>query len=157
MRSTAPILLQPVLGQFASPYFVLGRQQRSTYIQVLLALLAPSGLVWLATWPRTRSGGVSSHGLHNEGSRRVQVLHVHPLVDGMDIAHPAAQVGDLEPPLREDIRIGAAPRGPRRQGATDPARRLGDQPDDGRLIGHVEALILPVYPSLEARPVQAVF
>src|SRR6266852_1716197 len=87
MRSTAPILLQPVLGQFASPYqlsprltagpfgsksHVLGRQQRSTYIQVRLALLAPSGvavraegrspearagLIWLATWPRTQSGG----------------------------------------------------------------------------------------------------
>src|SRR5262249_5238372 len=41
----------PALGQFASPYFVLGRLQRSTYIQVRLALQAPSGLVWLATWP----------------------------------------------------------------------------------------------------------
>src|SRR5713226_2984617 len=38
-----------VLGQFASPYFVLGRQQRSTYTHVRLALLASSGLVWLAT------------------------------------------------------------------------------------------------------------
>src|SRR2546422_3854214 len=51
MRSTAPIVLRPVLGQFASPYFVLGRQQRSTYTHVRLALLAPSGLVRLATRP----------------------------------------------------------------------------------------------------------
>src|SRR2546422_9413095 len=93
-----------VLGQFASPYqlssrlaagplsskcHVLGRQQRSTYIQVRLALLAPSGvvvraegrspearagLIWLATWPRTQSGGgVNPHGLHDEGGRGVQV------------------------------------------------------------------------------------
>src|SRR6266849_2301079 len=46
-----PTIQVKVLGQFASPYFVLGRQQRSTYTHVRLALLAPSGLVWLATWP----------------------------------------------------------------------------------------------------------
>ncbi len=43
-----------VLGQFTSPYFVLGRQRRSTYTYVRLAPLAPSGLVWLATWPSTQ-------------------------------------------------------------------------------------------------------
>src|SRR6266852_9897369 len=46
------------LGQFASPYFVLGRLQRSTYIPVRLALQAPSGLVWLATLPRARRPAV---------------------------------------------------------------------------------------------------
>src|SRR5713226_8877305 len=40
-------------GPIASPYFVLGRQRRSTYTHVRLASLAPSGLVWLATWPST--------------------------------------------------------------------------------------------------------
>src|SRR2546426_9878320 len=60
------------LGQFASPDLlssrlaagplssnghVLGRLQRSTYIQVRLALQAPSGLVWLATCP---SAGVQT-------------------------------------------------------------------------------------------------
>ena len=54
------------LGQFASPDLlsprlaaeplnsnghVLGRQRRSTYTHVRFAPLAPSGLVWLATWP----------------------------------------------------------------------------------------------------------
>src|SRR5437867_5270016 len=43
-----------VLGRFASPCFVLGRQRRSAAQRVRLASLAPSGLVWLATRPSTR-------------------------------------------------------------------------------------------------------
>ena|SRR5438105_7065797 len=64
------IVLPWALGQFASPDLlssrlvaaplssnghVLGRLQRSTYIQVRLALQAPSGLVWLATCPSAGS------------------------------------------------------------------------------------------------------
>src|SRR6266540_7002252 len=45
-----------VLDQVASPYFVLGRQQPSTYTHVRLGLLLPSGLVWLAIWPGTLRG-----------------------------------------------------------------------------------------------------
>src|SRR6266852_2540772 len=45
--------LSPRGKPFSSKRHVLGRQQRSTYTHVRLALLAPSGLVWRATWPRT--------------------------------------------------------------------------------------------------------
>jgi tetratricopeptide (TPR) repeat protein len=48
-RDLRPSLLVP--DQLTSPYFVLGRQQPSTYTHVRLVLLPPSGLVWLATWP----------------------------------------------------------------------------------------------------------
>src|SRR5439155_20293240 len=44
-----------VLGRFASPCFVLGRQRRSAAQRVRLASLAPSGLVWLATRPSTQA------------------------------------------------------------------------------------------------------
>jgi hypothetical protein len=44
---------------------VLGRQQRSTYTNVRLALLAPSGLVWLATWPSTQNGLAALAGTQN--------------------------------------------------------------------------------------------
>src|SRR5437867_5030075 len=43
-----------VLGRFASPCFVLGRQRRSAAQRVRLASLAPSGLVWLAARPSTQ-------------------------------------------------------------------------------------------------------
>src|SRR5438552_16803029 len=58
-----------VLGQFASPYFVLGRQQRSTYTHVRLALLALSGLVWLATWPSTWLRRAGENPLAGRGDR----------------------------------------------------------------------------------------
>src|SRR5262249_50362064 len=48
-----------VPGQLTSPYFVLGRQQPSTYTHVRLGLLPPSGLVWLAIWPGTLRGRLS--------------------------------------------------------------------------------------------------
>ena len=38
-------------GRLTSPYFVLGRQQPSTYTYVRLGLLPPSGLVWFAIRP----------------------------------------------------------------------------------------------------------
>jgi len=42
-----------VPAQLTSPYFVLGRQQPSTYTYVRIRLLPPSGLVWLVIWPGT--------------------------------------------------------------------------------------------------------
>jgi hypothetical protein len=50
-------------GQFASPYFVLGRRQPSTYTHVRLGLTTPSGLVWLATCPGIGLGGGRSKSL----------------------------------------------------------------------------------------------
>src|SRR5882672_11828337 len=60
-RAPAPRSIQRLVpGQLTSPYFVLGRQQPSTYTHVRLGLLPPSGLVWLVIWPGTLGSRVSS-------------------------------------------------------------------------------------------------
>src|SRR5262249_570386 len=97
--------------------------------------------------------GVAPPRLQYDGGGGVEVFQIDPLVDGMDVAHAAGEIGDLDAPSRVDVRIRAATRGPRAESLAEALGRLRHQRHHLGGVGHVEPLVLAVHLHLDAGPV----
>src|ERR1700736_2666105 len=110
----------------------------------------PSRGRWGSRGPAGSGRGVEADGLDHQAGGEHQVAHVDPLVDGVNLAHAAGEVGDLEPALREDVGVGAAPGGARGAAATGGGGGGLHQADDRGVVPDVEPRVLPVDLGLDA-------
>src|SRR5512144_1702368 len=99
-------------------------------------------------WSRWRAGGsdrgVEADGLDHQAGGEHQVADVDPLVDGVDLAHAAGEVGDLEPALREDVGVRPASGAARRAAATGRGGGGLHEAHDGGIVPDVEPGVLAV-------------
>src|SRR5262245_36443804 len=83
--------------------------------------------------------------------RADHVAHPQPFAGRVDVAHPGAEVHDLEPAPVEDVGVAAAAHAGRRDRAAGAGGRLGDEAHDRRVVGDDHRLVRGVDGDLDAR------
>src|SRR5262245_50275662 len=102
------------------------------------------------------SGRIQPHRLEDQRRGEGEVPDVHPLVDGVELPHPAREVRHLEAARGEHVGVRRPARRPRRARPPHRARRSLDEGDDPGRLRDVQALVLARDLDLEAGAVLAV-